>query len=98
MEYMFAETDSFNQPIGDWDVSNVNNMHGMFGYADDFNQPIGDWDVSNVNNMYRMFFDAGSFNRDISSWDVSSVTDYEDYDCGANNWEDEYKPFDPWDC
>jgi len=38
----------FNQPIGDWDVSNVTYMRWMFESAYAFNQPIGDWDVSNV--------------------------------------------------
>ena len=32
---------SFNHPIGDWDVSNVNNMSEMFFCAEAFNQPIG---------------------------------------------------------
>jgi len=45
----------FNQDIGNWDVSNVNNMSDMFNNAD-FNQDIGNWDVSNVNNMSDMYY------------------------------------------
>jgi len=70
----FYYCNNFNQPIGNWNVSNVNNMGVMFEAATDFNQPIGTWDVSNVNNMYGMFEAAIVFNQDISSWDVSKVT------------------------
>ena len=31
---------SFNQPIGDWNVSNVTDMSFMFGDASSFNQPV----------------------------------------------------------
>ena len=52
---MFAWSKFFNQPIGDWDVSNVTDMSYMFYGHQSFNQPIGDWDVSNVTDMYTMF-------------------------------------------
>jgi hypothetical protein len=62
MSYLFSGATS-NQPIRNWDVSNVINMEGMFSvdfeslggfYSESpiyFNQPIGDWNVSNVTNM-----------------------------------------------
>ena len=65
---------SFNQDIGNWDVSNVTDMSGMFDSAQSFNQPIGNWDVSNVTDMSYMFKFALSFNQDIGNWDVSNVT------------------------
>jgi surface protein len=37
MEGMFSDTLKFNQPIGDWDVSNVNEMKFMFWRAYTFN-------------------------------------------------------------
>jgi surface protein len=73
MSYMFNGNTYFNQPIGDWDVSNVTNMVGMFAYAA-FNQPIGNWDVSNVTTMQNMFFYSNSFNQPIGDWNVSNVT------------------------
>ena len=73
MSRMFAGTASFNQAIGDWDVSTITNMNNLFN-ATLFNQDIGDWDVSSVTNMNSMFFQALAFNQDIGRWDVSSVT------------------------
>ena len=64
---------AFNQPIGDWDVSQVTDMESIMfcNGATSFNQPIGDWDVSNVTDMYSMF-SGSSFNQAYrSSWDVS---------------------------
>ena len=46
---------SFNQPLNDWDVSNVTDMNSMFSDASSFNQPLNDWDVSNVTDMNWMF-------------------------------------------
>lgn len=62
----------FNQPIGNWDMSNVTNMRSIF-FGSHFNQPIADWNVSNVTNMEYMFRNS-SFNQGIGSWDVSNVT------------------------
>jgi surface protein len=66
------EKNNFNQPIGNWDVSNVTSMQNMFFYSS-FNQPIGNWNVSNVKNMEAMF-DFTDFNKPIGNWNVSNVT------------------------
>ena len=74
---IFGCNDDFNQPIGNWDVSNVTNMSYMFGFEcglTQFNQDISHWDVSSVTNMNGMFHGVESFNQDIGNWDVSSVT------------------------
>ena len=73
MREMFLNADDFNQDIGGWDVSNVNNMREMFAYNASFNQDIGSWDVSNVEYMNEMFAYNASFNQDIGGWDVSNV-------------------------
>ena len=38
----------FNQPIGNWNTSKVQDMLGMFELNTAFNQPIGGWNVASV--------------------------------------------------
>jgi surface protein len=74
MSRYFYNDSYFNQPIGNWDVSNVTDMANMF-HNTAFNQPIGNWDVSNVTDMTKMFYLNSAFNQPIGNWDVSNVTD-----------------------
>ena len=46
MYAMFNAT-SFNQPLNNWNVSNVTDMWCMFRHATSFNQPLNNWNVSN---------------------------------------------------
>ncbi|MCF1750882.1 BspA family leucine-rich repeat surface protein [Mariniradius sediminis] len=66
MSYLFYGV-STDQPIGNWDVSNVTSMKGMFaGY---FSEYVGDpW--GNDNSPEHWIF----FNQPIGEWDVSQVT------------------------
>ena len=78
---MFASARSFNQPLNNWNVSNVTDMHLMFYGATSFNQPLNDWNVSNVKKMYCMFLGATSFNQPLhaptySYYDSDSDSDY----------------------
>ena len=60
MGSMFYGAVSFNQPIGDWDVSKVTYMKFMFKNAVSFNQPIGDWTFHQDNISTYMFDGASS--------------------------------------
>jgi len=48
---MFSAARSFNQPLNNWNVSNVRDMNSMFDGASSFNQPLNKWNVSNVTNV-----------------------------------------------
>ena len=82
---MFGNNIYFNQPIGDWDVSNVTNMYNMFG-SSVFNQDISNWDVSNVIDMSNMFIFTSYFNQDLSSWNVSNVSECSGFSYEASAW------------
>lgn len=83
-----------NEPIGAWDMSNVEDMQTMFAYKPRFNQPIGGWDVSKVTNMEQMFREAAAFNQPIRGWDVSNVTNMKHMFNAANAFN---QPLDGWD-
>jgi hypothetical protein len=45
---VFKGATSFNQPIGSWDVINIQDMQNLFTDAVNFNQDLSNWDVRNV--------------------------------------------------
>ena len=55
MNYIFYNAHEFNQPISNWDVSNVTDMEEMFNYAKSFNQDISMWNVSKVIYYAKIF-------------------------------------------
>ena len=58
---MFYGARSFNQPLNEWNVSNVTTWSSMFDGASSFNQPLNEWNVSNVTTMHGMFNEANFF-------------------------------------
>ena len=73
MSNMFEGARSFNQPLNNWNVSNVTTMKNMFWAAEVFNQPLNNWNVSNVTDMSHMFNRASSFDQDLSNWNPKSL-------------------------
>ena len=69
---------SVNQPLENWNVSNVEYMVVMFAFANSFNQPLDKWNVSKVKNMNYMFADATSFNQPLHApWYVVEQSESE---------------------
>jgi surface protein len=63
---MFYTTTLFNQPLYNWNVSQVTTMDYMFGFTD-FNQDLSQWDVSNVTTMEFMFDDSSLSTTNLTS-------------------------------
>ena len=85
---------SFNQPLNNWDVSNVTDMGRMFAYAYSFNQPLNDWDVSNVRDVEKMFENAIKYTYSMGKWKLHSDCNTKNFLkncimwCGFNNDDD----------
>ena len=62
---MFYNSQFFNQNIGMWDTSNVENMESMFSFAKNFNVNINGWNVEKVTKMTGMFWKAEKFNQPL---------------------------------
>jgi hypothetical protein len=101
MRTVFARTNYFNQPLGEWDTSQATEMTSMFSNANSFDQPIDDWNVSQVNEMSFMFNSANKFNQCLSTWagktsdDVLTTGMLYDTDCpdGINSPDPEEGPW-----
>jgi surface protein len=85
---MFYGNKEFNQDIGSWDISKVDDMSYMFAGATSFNQDVGSWDVGNVKNMICMFYNSTEFNQDIGNWDVGKVDDMSGMFHGATSFNE----------
>ena len=66
----------FNQDIGAWNVSNVNDFNNMFRFTALFNNGgssnIQNWNVSSAISMEGMFSRANSFNQPLANWERST--------------------------
>ena len=59
---MFSGATSFNQPLNNWDTSNVESIDNMFSKAKKFNQSLDNWNISKVVIDYDIkdiFLDSG---------------------------------------
>ena len=74
---MFCNAIEFNQPINNWDISQVTDISYMFCDAHAFNQPLDHWDTICVIHMDHVFVDAAAFQhqQSIQQRDLSHVQD-----------------------
>ena len=70
MHSLFEEAESFNQYIGDWDVSKVTEMSSMFSGAKHFNQDLSNWKPKSIKRLSWFLEDAKSFRYNLNSWDI----------------------------
>ena len=94
MSNLFYNKTSFNQNIGNWDVSNVTSMYAMFWNASSFNQSLAYWDVRNVLIFNNMFTRATNFNQNINDWNVSKGTTMRGLFSYASSFD---QPIGNWD-
>jgi surface protein len=90
---MLSNCDSFDQPIGNWNTTNLQGCFGVMGNSATFNQPIGTWDTSFGSGTMQM---AGltAFNQSIDNWDVSGCESMQNafrvcpaYNQSMNSWD-----------
>ena len=91
--YVFSDAASFNQPVGNWDISNTLYIDGMFFGALSFNQPLDSWDISNKYSLSNVFNGAISFNQPLGSWDTAGIYYFDALFKGAISFN---QPLDGW--
>ena len=69
--------------IGDWDISNVQELSSTFANLPNFNADLSGWNVRNIVKMDQTFMDAVAFNGNIENWNVARVTDMSSMFSGA---------------
>ena len=70
---MFEGCTEFNQPLDNWNTSQVTDMYRMFEVCTQFNQPLDNWNTSQVKYMNGMFYRCRQFNQSLQLWDTSQV-------------------------
>jgi surface protein len=72
-----------NYPIGDWDVSRVDNFTSVFDLRRNlkvwhFIEDLSRWNVAKGTSFARMFYGCDAFQSDLSNWDTGRATDLHD--------------------
>ncbi len=70
---MLSNADAFDQPIGNWNTTNLQGCFSIISGCDVFNQPIDSWDTAFCSGPMVMS-SLGLFNQSIDSWDVRGCT------------------------
>ena len=76
---MFMGCENLNCNLSKWDVSNIEDMHGIFKRCPSFEgKGLENWDVSNVADAYEMFYECTNLQADLSNWNIQNINDMED--------------------
>lgn len=75
MSYMFFYATSFNQPVNQFVVTNVENFDYMFSYCLHFDQSINSWQTSSALSMAGMFAHS-AFNHPVNNFVVDNVINF----------------------
>jgi surface protein len=70
----FTLNESFNAPIGSWDMSSAEDLSYMLMRRKIFNQNLNNWNVSKVTNMAYMLAEMEVYNQPMNNWNTSKVT------------------------
>jgi len=89
MSFMFAFARDFNQDLGDWNVSLVNNMKFMFLHSA-FDQDLSRWNVTSVTSMSEMFsndtLSTANYDALLLSWSVQTLQNNVRFDAGVSTY------------
>lgn len=66
--FKFNRCRAFNQPLTNWDVSNVTSFEGAFNACENFNQDLDHWTPLAAETFAEMFYGARRFNGKIGNW------------------------------
>lgn len=66
--------DTFNLPVGSWDMSSAEDISYMFFHRRSFNQNLNGWNTSHVTTMAHLFENCFTFNQPLDNWNTSKVT------------------------
>ena len=78
MEHMFDCAENFNQPLNNWDVSNVKEMGCMFYEAKNFNQPLDNFSLEQK-QLAHYHFDEVKYKKEQARNNNSSSNSSEGY-------------------
>jgi surface protein len=90
---MFFHASAFNQPVSNWDVSNVTDMSYLFSFTP-FNQSLSTWNTTHVTSILGMFDNATAFNQPVANFNVSHVTNFSSVFHNASSFN---QPLNSWD-
>jgi len=80
--------------LPDWDVSQVDDMHGVFLNQRNFDGDLSRWKVGQVTSMQGMFENASAFKQPLTDWDTGRVEDMSSMFQGAETFNSDVAGWD----